>query len=59
MKNTFKKGVRRVQLVTAGKSKNVYHLAFQKKNSIIRYIEIIAVCAIAFIMGAGFLGYFN
>ena len=59
MKSTFRKRVRHVQLVTAGKSKNVYHVAFQKKDSIIRYIEIIAVCAIAFIIGAGFLGYFN
>ncbi|PZR19438.1 MAG: hypothetical protein DI539_13925 [Flavobacterium psychrophilum] len=59
MKNTLKKGVRHVQLVTAGKSKNVYQVAFQKKDSIIRYIEIIAVCTIAFIIGAGFLGYFN
>lgn len=59
MKNTFRKRVRHVQLVTAGKNKYVHYLAFQKKNTIIRYIEIAGVIAIAFIVIGAMTGYFD
>lgn len=47
MKNT------RLQLVTAGKNKQAYQFAFKKKDAIMRNIQIIVACIIAFVAGTG------
>ncbi len=47
MKNT------RLQLVTAGKNKQAYQFAFKRKDAIMRNIQIIIACIIAFVAGSG------
>lgn len=42
-----------------GKKKYTYYREFKKKNTIIRYIEIGGVIAIAVIVMGGMFGYFN
>jgi len=59
MKNTPNSGEKHVQFATAGKKRYVHYYALQKKNTIIRYIEIAGVIAIAFIVIGAMTGYFN
>lgn len=60
MKDTTKKtNVSHAQLATAGKKRYIYHYALEKKNAIIRYIEIAGVIAIALIVIGGMSGYLN
>lgn len=55
MKNTSRSQFNQAQLVTAGKKKNFYY-SFQKKDTIIRSIEITGAVAIACIVLAGVFG---
>ena len=41
------------RFATTGKKKNAYHFSFSRKNAIIRNIEIIVACIVAFIVGTG------
>ncbi|MHA3786656.1 hypothetical protein ACX0HA_00490 [Flavobacterium hauense] len=59
MKNTPSTKDKQVQLATAGKKRYVHYYAFQKKNTIIRYIEIAGVIAIALIIIGGITGHLN
>ncbi|MDV6167915.1 hypothetical protein R1T16_05730 [Flavobacterium sp. DG1-102-2] len=58
MKNTTRSQFSQAQFVAAGKKKNFYY-SFQKKDTIIRSIEITGVVAIAFIVVAGVFGIFS
>jgi hypothetical protein len=59
MKNTPNHKSKQVQFAAAGKKRYVHYYALQKKNNIIRYIEIIGVIAIALIVIGAITGYFN
>ena len=59
MKNTPNAKTKQVQFAAAGKKRYVHYYAFQKKNTIIRYIEIIGVVAIALIVIGAISGYLN
>lgn len=59
MKNTPNTKTKQVQFAAAGKKRYVHYYAFQKKNTIIRYIEIIGVVAIALIVIGAISGYLN
>jgi hypothetical protein len=59
MKNALNQKSKQVQFATAGKKRYIHYYAFQKKNTIIRYIEIIGVIAIALIVIGAISGYFN
>lgn len=50
MKNTAPK---RLQFATASKRRPAFDYAFNRKSAIIRNIEIIIACLIAFIAGSG------
>jgi len=58
MKNSPRSQFNQAQFVTAGKKKNVYY-SFQKKDTIIRIIEITGTIAIALIVVAGVYGFFG
>ena len=44
---------------TERRKKFAWHFAFAKKDGIIRNLEIIIACVIAFVAGAGMYGTFN
>lgn len=44
---------------TERRRKFAWHFAFAKKDGIIRNLEIVIACVIAFIAGAGMYGTFN
>lgn len=43
----------RVQYAAAGKKKFIHYMSFKKKDAIIRNIEIIVACVVAFVVGTG------
>lgn len=47
------------QYVATGKKKYSHYFSFAKKDNIIRNIEIIVACVIAFIAGTGVYGMFH
>lgn len=59
MKNTPNSKEKHVQFATAGKKRYVHYYAFQKKNTIIRAIEVVGVVAIAVIVLGAITGYLN
>jgi len=58
MKNSTRTQFNQAQFVTAGKKKNVYY-SFDKKDTIIRSIEITGVVAVIGIVLAGVFGLLN
>jgi hypothetical protein len=58
MKNSTRTQFNQAQFVTAGKKKNVYY-SFDKKDTIIRSIEITGVVAVIGIVLAGIFGLLN
>ena len=59
MKNTTNSAEKQVQFAAAGKKRYMHHYALQKKNTIIRSIEVIGVVAIATIILGAVFGYIN
>lgn len=43
----------RLQFVTAGKNRQAYQFAFKRKDAIMRNIQVIIACIIAFVAGTG------
>lgn len=52
MKNTSKY-LHRLEYVAAGKNRFKFHSSFYKKDIIIKNLEIIIMCIVAFIAGIG------
>ena len=52
MKNT-NRSLRQMEYVTAGKKRYTFHTSFTKKDTIIKNIEVIVACIIAFTAGVG------
>lgn len=52
MKNKHKP-MRNLEYVAVGKKRYNYHFSFSKKDAVIRNIEIIIACIIAFMVVAG------
>lgn len=59
MKNTLNSPGKQVQFAAAGKKRYVHYYALQKKNTIIRAIEVAGVIAITLIILGAVFGYFN